>query len=227
MGVGHDGRAGVWARLWDGPTRIVHWALVASIGFAWWSGEAGRLEWHRWSGYGVLALLAFRLIWGVAGSESARFTSFVRGPLATLAYVRTLPQRARSEVPGHNPLGAWSVLALLLVIGAQVVTGLFAVDVDGLESGPLSDRVSFDLGRRFADWHQTSFTALEALVALHLAAVAFYLAYKRSNLVGPMLTGRGRFAEDPALRFASWWRWVLAAAAAGLLAWWVAKGLRW
>jgi cytochrome b len=227
MANGLDGRAGVWVRLWDGPTRLVHWALVVLIGFAWWSAEAGRLEWHRWSGYGVLGLLVFRLIWGFAGSESARFASFVRGPRATLAYVRHLPSRARTEVPGHNPLGAWSVLALLALIAAQVVTGLFAVDIDGLESGPLSDRVSFDLGRRFADWHHTSFTVLEVLVAMHLAAVAFYLAYKGSNLVGPMLTGRGRFAEDPALRFAPWWRLILAAAAAGLFAWWVAKGLRW
>jgi len=218
--------AAVRARLWDGPTRFVHWALVVLIVFAWWAGEAGRMDWHRWAGYAVLGLLAFRLIWGFAGSATARFASFVRGPAATLAYVKTLPRRAPSAVPGHNPLGAWSVLAILAVLIVQTVTGLFAVDVDGIESGPLSDRVSFDLGRRFAHWHHQAFWALEALVALHVAAVVFYLIYKRSNLVGPMVTGEGRFAQDPGFSFAPLWRAVLAAAAAVGVAWWAAKGFR-
>jgi cytochrome b len=220
------GQAAVQARLWDGPTRLVHWGLVALVGFCWWSGETGHLQWHRWSGYGILGLLVFRLMWGFAGSGSARFASFVRGPAATIAYVRTLPSRTRKDVPGHNPLGAWSVLAMLAVLIAQVVTGLFAVDVDGLESGPLSDRVSFDLGREFAGWHETSFTALQVLVVLHLAAVAFYLIHKRTNLVGPMVTGRARFESDPGLNFAPLWRAVLVAAVAVFVAWWTAKGLR-
>jgi len=216
----------VRARLWDGPTRIVHWALVILIAFAWWSGEVGKMEWHRLAGYAVLGLIVFRLIWGFAGSASARFASFVRGPGATLAYVRTLPSRVRRELPGHNPLGAWSVLAILAVLVAQVVTGLFAVDVDAIEAGPLSDRVSFDTGRLFAKWHHWSFWALEVLVVLHLAAVAFYLTYKRANLVGAMITGRQAFSEDPKLAFAPLWRAALAAVAAGAVAWFVAKGLR-
>jgi cytochrome b len=216
----------VRARLWDGPTRIVHWALVILIAFAWWSAEVGKMDWHRWSGYAVTGLIVFRLIWGFAGSASARFASFVRGPAATLAYVRTLPSRAKTDLPGHNPLGAWSVLAILAVLAAQVVTGLFAVDIDAIEAGPLSDRVDFDTGRLFAKWHHWSFWALEALVALHIAAVAFYLAYKRANLVGAMVTGRQAFAEDPKLAFAPVWRAALAAIVAGALAWFVAKGLR-
>ena len=216
----------VRARLWDGPTRIVHWSLVALVGFAWWSAETDHLEWHRWSGYGVIGLLAFRLLWGVWGSASARFASFVRGPAATLAYLRTLPKRARADLPGHNPLGAWSVLAILAVLIAQVGTGLFAVDVDGLESGPLSDLVSFDTGRLLAEWHEISFTALKALIVLHLAAVVFYLTYKGSDLIGPMITGRARFATDPGLRFAPFWRALLTAAAAAFLAWWASKGFR-
>lgn len=218
--------AGVPARLWDAPTRLVHWALVGLIGVCWWAADVGRLDWHRWSGYGVLGLLIFRLIWGFAGSGSARFASFVKGPAATLAYLRTLPSRTPSEKPGHNPLGALSVLAILAALIVQVVTGLFAVDVDGLESGPLSDRVDFETGRTLALWHHWSFWALEALVVLHLAAVAFYLVYKRANLVGPMITGRGRFPSDPGLSFAPRWRAALAAAVALAVVWWVAKGLR-
>jgi cytochrome b len=108
----------------------------------------------------------------------------------------------------------------------QVTTGLFAVDVDAIEAGPLSDRVDFDTGRLLAKWHHWSFTALEALVVLHLAAVAFYLAYKRLELIGPMVTGRRRFAADPGLSFASPWRALAVAAFAGAFAWWASKGLR-
>ncbi|MDB5418766.1 MAG: Ni/Fe-hydrogenase 1 b-type cytochrome subunit [Phenylobacterium sp.] len=216
----------VRVRLWDGPTRIVHWALVALIAFAWWSAEAGKMDWHRLAGYAVLALLAFRLIWGFVGSASARFSSFVRGPAATLAYARTLPSRLTAELPGHNPLGAWSVLAILAVLIAQVVSGLFAVDIDSIEAGPLSDRVSYDTGRLLAKWHHWTFSALEALVVLHVAAVVFYLAYKRANLVRAMISGRQHFAQDPKLAFAPAWRAAVVALVAGALAWWVATGLR-
>ena len=216
----------VHARLWDGPTRIVHWALVVLIGFSWWSAETHRLEWHRLSGYVILGLLVFRILWGFVGSGTARFASFVRGPKATLAYARTLASRNHAASPGHNPLGAVSVLAILATLAAQVVTGLFAVDVDGLESGPLSDRVSFDTGRAFAGWHELSFTALQLLVLLHLAAVIFYAVYKRADLVRPMLTGRRAFEADPELRFAPLWRSVLVALVAVAVAWFTSKGFR-
>lgn len=217
--------AGVSARLWDWPTRLVHWGLAALIAFDWWSAE-DHLQWHRWAGYGVIGLLAFRLLWGFVGSRTARFASFVKGPGATLAYLRTLPSRAHADAPGHNPLGALSVLAILGVLVFQVVTGLFAVDIDAFEAGPLSDRVSFDLGRRIAHWHELSFTVLEVLVVLHLAAIAFYFLYKRANLVGAMITGKQRFARDPGLDFAPVWRIAAVALAAAAFAWWASKGFR-
>ena len=216
----------VRARLWDGPTRIVHWALVVLIGFAWWAGETHHMDWHRLAGYGAVGLLVFRLIWGFVGSGTARFANFVKHPGETLAYIRTLPSRSHVESHGHNPLGAWSVLAILAALVVQVVSGLFTVDVDGLESGPLSDRVSFDTGRTFAEWHHTSFHALQILVALHLAAIAFYAVYKKADLVGPMVTGTGRFKGHPEIAFAPLWRAAVVAAAAAALTWWTAKGLR-
>jgi len=218
--------ARVRVRLWDAPTRIVHWALVALIGFSWWSAETGHMDWHRLSGYSVLGLLVFRLAWGFAGSQSARFASFVKGPKATLAYARGLGKRAYMPTAGHSPLGALSVLVILAALVAQVVTGLFSVDVDGLESGPLSDRVSFDVGRQFAEWHEWSFTTVQVLVVLHVAAIAFYAVYKRIDLVRPMITGRQRFPTDPQLSFAPLWRAALLAAVAAAVAWFIAKGLR-
>ena len=216
----------VRAKLWDGPTRIVHWALVILIGFAWWCVKANQTEWHLWAGYGILGLIVFRLIWGFAGSASARFVTFVKGPAATLAYAKTLSKRSAVDAAGHNPLGGWSVVAILAAILGQVVTGLFAVDVDGLESGPLSDRVSFETGRLFSKWHDLSFTAIKLLVVLHLSAITFYALYKRANLITPMITGYKTFETDPKLRFAPLWRAALVAGAAAAVTWWVMKGLR-
>ncbi|HJV41494.1 cytochrome b/b6 domain-containing protein [Caulobacter sp.] len=213
-------------KLWDLPTRFIHWALVGLIGFSWWSASSGHMEWHRWSGYGALALLSYRLVWGVVGSESARFSSFVKGPKAIVAYARTLLSRRPSEGRGHNPIGALSVLALIGAITVQVVTGLFSVDTDGLESGPLADRVSFETGRVFAQWHGWSFDALKVLIVLHLVAVGFYLVHKRTNLVKAMITGKASLSADPALRFAPLWLIVVVAMVAMGLTWLVMKGVR-
>ncbi|HEY8614642.1 cytochrome b/b6 domain-containing protein [Phenylobacterium sp.] len=216
----------VRARLWDAPVRLVHWSLVLLIGFSWWSAETERLQWHRWSGYAILGLVMFRLMWGLWGSANARFASFVKGPGATLAYLRSLPGRAPADTPGHNPLGAWSVVAILLLLVFQVATGLFAVDIDAFEAGPLSDRVSFETGRAISELHEASFTVLQILVAVHVAAVGFYLAWKRSNLIGPMITGYRRVAADPKLTFAPWWKVLATAVAAAAIAWILSKGLR-
>lgn len=216
---------GVRARLWDGPVRLFHWLLVGLVAFCWWSSD-DHLNWHRWAGYAVVGLVLFRIYWGFAGGGAARFASFVKGPRATLAYLATLGSRARSETPGHNPLGALSILALLATLIVQVVTGLFAVDIDAFEGGPLSDRVSFELGRQIAEWHELSFRALQALVVLHLLAIVFYAVWKRTDLIGAMVTGKRRFAVDPALDRAPMWRFVLGAALAAALAWIVSKGFR-
>lgn len=215
----------VRAKLWDGPVRIVHWLLVGLILFSWWASE-DHLNWHRWSGYTILGLLLFRVWWGFAGGGAARFSSFIKGPRAVLAYLPTLARREVAATPGHNPLGGWSVLALLAVLFVQVGTGLFAVDVDAFEAGPLSDRVSFELGRQIADIHELSFRVLQALVVVHVAAVLFYWIWKRTNLIGPMITGRRALPSDPGLAGAPVWRLLLGAAVAAAIAWFVSKGLR-
>lgn len=220
-----DAPARVRVRLWDAPVRIVHWGLVALIAFSWWASE-DHLNWHRWSGYAVIGLVVFRIYWGFAGGGAARFSSFVRGPGATAAYLRTLGARAPSLTPGHNPLGALSILAILAVLLVQVATGLFAVDIDAFEGGPMSDRVSFELGRQIAEWHELSFRALQALVVLHVGAVLFYWVWKRTNLIRPMITGRRELPSDPALASAPLWRLAVGVILAAAIAWALSKGLR-
>jgi cytochrome b len=153
---------------------------------------------HRQFGLALVGLLVFRMYWGIAGTTTARFASFVRGPRAIGAYLTTL-RRPYAPSFGHSPLGALSVVALLGLLCAQVATGLFAVDVDGIESGHLSHLVSFDQGRQLAEIHEASFDILIALIGLHLVAIALYYVALGANLIKPMVTGKRKASEkDPA-----------------------------
>lgn len=177
------------ARVWDLPTRLFHWMLVLLVLIAWRSAEKRDISLHVLAGSGVAGLLVFRLWWGFFGSSTARFGNFLKGPRAVLAYARSLAGRSAPEL-GHNPMGGWSVAALLLWLLALTGFGLFASDVDGLDSGPLADLVDFDASRLASHLHALLFDGLEALVALHLGAILFYHLVKRHKLVHAMVTGR-------------------------------------
>jgi cytochrome b len=208
--------------VWDVPIRIFHWLLVALFAFSWWSAENGRLDWHQKSGLMVLMLLAFRLLWGLFGSSTARFAGFLKGPRGIRAYLRG----SEPPLPGHNPLGGWSVVAMLALLLVQVGTGLFAVDVDGIESGPLSYLVDFDQGRSASHIHDFTFNLLLALIALHILAILFYVVVRRRGLIGAMITGRDRSlgAEAQPLRRGKWWALLIAIALAFVLTWWISNG---
>lgn len=207
-------------KIWDVPVRLTHWALVVMIGFSWWSGEQGglTLTWHIWSGYAILTLVLFRLVWGFMGSSTARFSSFVRGPGAVVSYLRSLGHRRASGHPGHNALGGWSVVLLLLAIAVQAGTGLFAND-DIMTEGPLVRHVSKDLSDLLTTVHHYNFWVLLGLAGAHVAAVIFYLLYKSENLIAAMLTGMKAVATpSPEVWFAGTLRAVIALAiAAGVV----------
>src|SRR5579863_9303472 len=210
--------------VWDLPTRLFHWLLVGLFAFSWWSAEHDQMDRHLVSGIILLALLVFRIIWGIIGGSTARFSQFVKSPRHVVNYLRRAEpgEGATKLAPGHNPLGAYSVVALLALLVILVAAGLFAVDVDGLESGPLSYLVSFDHGRLAARVHAISFKALEVLIALHILAVLFY-GLRGRNLLRPMVTGRDRClppGSEP-LQQASPLRLVAAVAIAAASAWWV------
>jgi cytochrome b len=186
---------GLVVKIWDAPTRWVHGLIIVLIGLAWWTESHDQMDWHVRIGCALLGVVVFRLVWGVFGGVTSRFSSFVRGPRTVWRYAQKLARGGGSETGvGHNPMGGWSVLALLGVMAAEIGFGLFCVDVDGLESGPLADRVSFQAGRAAAHWHTVLFNALLALIVLHLCAIAFYGVVRRDNLIGPMLTGRKRLS---------------------------------
>jgi len=179
--------------VWDLPTRAFHWTLVASLGVSWWSAENDELEIHIYSGYAILTLLLFRILWGLFGSSTARFRNFLRGPAAVLAYLRdTTGWRA----VGHTPIGALSVVALLGLIALQVGTGLFNSDDDGLNEGPLAPLVSGDFAETAHDIHETVFNVLLVFVGLHIAAILFYRLVLGKKLVGPMISGKAALDPD-------------------------------
>ncbi len=199
--------AGTPVRLWDWPVRLVHWLFVLLLPALWWTAEEGNLTLHKQLGMVMLILVAFRILWGLVGSSTARFGSFLRGPVTVTRYVRSLFGGTPGEAAvGHNPLGGWSVVILLLALAGQVSLGLIAQDTDGIESGPLNYLVDYDTAEWARDMHELGFNLILALVAVHLLAIVFYLAVKRDNLVGPMLTGRRRLAMGAAVpKIAPWW----------------------
>jgi cytochrome b len=207
--------------VWDLPTRLFHWTLVALIAFSWWSAENHQLTFHLWAGIAVLTLIVFRFLWGLFGSSTARFANFVRGPAAIGDYLR-----GSWRGIGHNPLGALSVIALLGMVGVEAVMGLFASDEDGLLLGPLSGFVSDHTSRDIAELHEDFFNIMLVVIGLHVAAILFYWIAKKQNLLGPMLTGKARL--DPGtqpMRPGKWWVALLCLIAAIAVCRWIIAGV--
>lgn len=182
-------------RIWDLPTRLFHWLLTVSVIGLIVTAKVGgdAMNWHFRLGYVVFALLLFRLMWGFVGGRWSRFASFFPTPARLGRYLRG--QARPEDHAGHNPLGAFSVLAMLLVLAAQVGTGLFSDD-DIAFAGPLTGLVAGSTVRAASSYHKDVGQLLViGLVALHLLAIAFYFFAKRKNLVRPMVTGDKTRAE--------------------------------
>ena len=175
--------------VWDVPVRLFHWIIVLLIAFSWGSAEWHQTELHMWSGYAALFLLTFRILWGFLGSSTARFSSFVRGPGAITRHLRGQDEW---HAIGHTPLGGLSVIALLGLIGLQILFGLLLVDEDGVYAGPLNHLVDFETGELAAEIHELLFNVLLGFIVLHVAAIVFYRLFRGKRLLGPMLRGTSR-----------------------------------
>ncbi len=207
-------------RVWDVPIRLFHWLLVSLIGFSWYSAENEMMDWHQRSGLAVCGLIIFRLIWGLLGSNTARFSQFLKGPRTVISYLKsTEPWQGI----GHNPVGGWSSLLLILIVATQVSTGLFAVDIDGIESGPLSHFVDFDQGRIAAGVHHLGFDTILILSGLHIAAILFYLFVRKRNLIKPMISGDDAL-DGEAFSAVPLWRLALSITIAATFTWAIARG---
>ena len=179
-------------KVWDGWVRLVHWGIVLLIGISWVSMKTGNAGVHYLSGYAVLTLLLFRIAWGVAGSDTARFARFLRSPLAALRHLAHFQRREPDTEIGHNAAGGWMVLVLLGLLLVQATSGLFANHEPGFDydaHGPLALRVSDATSARLTGIHHLTFKLILAAAGLHVLVVVAYRVLKGQDLVRPMFTG--------------------------------------
>ncbi|GAA4401010.1 cytochrome b/b6 domain-containing protein [Quisquiliibacterium transsilvanicum] len=181
-------------RVWDLPTRLFHWALAICLAGSLVSVNLGgnAVGWHFRFGYAMLALLLFRVAWGFVGPRYSRFASFPPSPAAALRHLRG----EGVDRPGHSPLAALSVYALLLALAIQAGTGLFANDAI-MWDGPLKNLVTNATSDTLTRLHKLNRFVVIGLVLLHLAAIAFYTFVKRRRLVAAMITGDAAVRPPP------------------------------
>jgi cytochrome b len=206
-------------RVWDAPIRLFHWAIVVLVAFSYVSAKKGWMDLHFLSGYAILTLLLFRLVWGFVGSDTARFASFLGSPLAGVRHLAQFARREPDIQIGHNAAGGWMVLVMLLLLAVQAGSGLFATD-DVVSVGPLGQFVSNDVSEKLTSIHAFNFNLILGAIALHVLAIAAYAAIKRHNLLRPMITGKKRLpAATRAPRMArNWLAVVVLLCAAGVVA---------
>lgn len=206
--------------VWDLATRVFHWLLVGLVVFLFISGKTGGnlMLWHSRAGALVLVLLVFRVVWGVIGSSTARFRAFVVGPKQAWVFARQLlgistrhtvtpAEGAATTVMGHNPLGGWMVVVLLLLLTIQVSTGLFAND-DIAMVGPWAVHISKALSDRLTTVHRWNQWILLGCIAIHLLGVAFHVFIKKENLISAMISGVRKIdgsVQVSVLRLVSTW----------------------
>jgi cytochrome b len=189
---------GRWVKVWDLPTRLFHWLLVGLVvvgvvtGFVtpeWWMGV------HLWSGYGLVALMAFRLVWGICGPEYSRVVSFLYPPRSTVEHLRGLLLLRPPHYVGHNPTGALMVFALTGVLIALVTTGLLVLGGEE-KQGPLSTVIGYAIGFGAKHVHLWLVLLLIALVLCHVAGVVVESLLTHDNLVRSMITGWKRLPPE-------------------------------
>jgi len=175
--------------VWDLPTRLFHWLTVLLVAATYATWRLGWMDWHAYAGDMLLALVLFRIAWGFAGSDTARFARFLASPRAAIRHLSRLLCREPDAQPGHNPAGGWMVLLFLLLLFGQTLTGIIDNN-DVANAGPLTDIMPAWLSNLIDDLHTWLWNALLAAIALHVLAIAVYAAAKGHNLLRPMLTGR-------------------------------------
>ncbi|MCH9735298.1 MAG: cytochrome b/b6 domain-containing protein [Actinomycetia bacterium] len=201
----HETTAPESVRIWDIPTRIFHWGLVICFVGSVVSAKMLNFVVHQYFGYTILALLVFRLIWGIIGSQPSRFSNFVRGPRHVIHHIRDFirPGRTTHVERTHNPLGGWVVLVFFALLLFSAMSGWFANDGE-LFQGPLAQYISYEFSDRISGMHHDISDIILILAIIHTLTILVYYIWKRDNLLTAMLTGKKRLAAGQAYDRTVW-----------------------
>jgi cytochrome b len=207
--------------VWDAPIRLFHWLTVLLVAVCYATERLNWMVWHVWLGTVLLALVFFRLLWGVLGSETARFHRFLASPAAALHHLAQLFRREPDHEVGHNAAGGWMVMVLLALLLGETLSGLY-VNNEVADEGPLSEMVPAPVANAVTALHEWLWYALLSAIALHVIAIAAYAVVKGHHLLRPMVTGRKSLPTSVAAPHTVPFRravflLLIAAAAAGLL----------
>lgn len=208
--------------VWDLPVRLFHWLLVLSLGGQWVTAEVleDAMDIHFYIGYFTLGLVIFRLLWGFVGTKYARFSNFIAGPKAVIGYVKSLGFEQKSFTVGHNPLGGLLLPAVLLLVGAQAISGLFTTD-DIINAGPYYESVDAAVQEVMQWLHHNLFDVLIYLIVVHLLAIAWYRWALKHDLIIPMMTGRKLVDASKAIAHSKLLRALVLAIAVSVFIYWL------
>lgn len=183
--------------VWDAPTRLFHWLIVVLVAAAYVTWQWDWMIWHVWLGETLLALLFFRLLWGVFGSDTARLARLLASPGAAFTHLVHIFRREPDRQIGHNPAGGFMVLLMLALLLGETLSGLY-LNNDVADEGPLTELVPAPVANAITALHSILWDVLLAAVALHILAIVLYAVVKRQNLLRPMVTGRKRLPKGTA-----------------------------
>lgn len=206
--------------IWDLPTRLFHWLLVAGIAAQWLTAEYldDAINWHFTIGYCLLGLITFRLVWGFVGSRYARFSSYPFHPVKTFQYSKQMLNKDSDAHTGHNPMGSWVIIVMLLLIALQAISGLFVTD-DIFSDGPYRSLVSPQVQETMAFIHFNFFDVLLWIIGLHIAAALFYQFYKRQAIITAMFSGKKESSDIGITSQRLWLALIVAVTVAALTYW--------
>jgi len=179
-------------KVWDGSTRLFHWVLVVVFCLSVFSAFQDKFgpyaDMHLNAGIAIIILVVWRIAWGIVGSETARFSQFVKKPTTVFQHLKHTFSKSPYKEVGHNPLGGLSVVLMLMLLLAQAVMGLFASD-GMIFSGPLAQDVAGSLSSDLTSWHKLLGRILIGVAVFHVIVVLLYALFKRVNLIWPMIIG--------------------------------------
>ena len=185
-------------KVWDNFTRIYHLSQIILIALLWYSAEEADFESHFLYGFILLGLIIARLIWGIIGSQNSRFIEFVKMPWQLPKLYRE--KKLFHNPCGHNPIAGYMIIALIISLSLQLISGLFATD-DVIAEGPLMYDVSESLAQWFDSIHADNFDILLILIGLHVVAAIAHLALKQPVIIS-IFTGKAKSSE----KITRYWR---------------------